>query len=213
MGALESVLSLVVTCSPIIGCNNAPKQMTLAERWPGQNPEQMRPDLIMVGDSIIEAWRYPGALNHGKGGQTSSDVEKYFDLDVLAFNPRAVLIGGGINDLRYGKSIDAIVQSRLNMARKAQGRGIKVYFGNVTPYDPSSPMCGPASNFAKIGGKAAQLNVVLSKICDTGLCTMLDMNAAIGGSFDGRLWSDCVHPNTEGNALFSAALAAILHAF
>ena len=209
MGVIESVLSVVVACSPVIGCNKTPRMMTLAERWPGQNPEQMsRPDLVMVGDSIIEAWHHPGALNHGKGGQTSSDVEKYFDLDVLAFNPRAVLIGGGINDLRYGKSIDAIVQSRLNMARKAQGRGIKVYFGNVTAYDATSPMCGPASNFAKIGGQVAVLNAVLAKICATGACTLLDMNSAIG-PFDSSLWQDCVHPNSQGNARFDQALNSV----
>lgn len=100
--------------------------------------------VVMLGDSIIENWAsnangfFPGKpyVNKGITGQTTSQIAKRFDRDVLALKPSVVVLQGGINDMN--ESVSATTVSRIErnfsaMTDKAKAKGIRVVIVSVFP--------------------------------------------------------------------------------
>ncbi len=108
--------------------------------------EEKDVDIVFVGSSSIRKWgtlaedfaEYD-VVNHGFGGSKVADTTYYFDRLVTAFNPEAVVIFAGTNDIHgmtnSSKTSDAVYKLVMQMHKKAQQElpGIPVYYISISP--------------------------------------------------------------------------------
>ena len=108
-------------------------------------PGQVR--VVYVGDSRIDNWSAPPApetcqvVNRGIGGQTTEQVFLRLDRDVLALEPRVVVLQAGVNDLRtlglfpgHEEAIVARCASNLRaIVERLRARGVVVVVTTIFP--------------------------------------------------------------------------------
>ena len=113
--------------------------------------------VVFMGNSITDAWAksfptmFPGKSYVGRGisGQTTPQMLVRFRQDVIALQPKVVVILAGINDIagNTGPSTQAMIADNLmSMTEIAKANGIRVVLSSVLPaYDfPWRPGIGPA---------------------------------------------------------------------
>src|SRR5689334_12181267 len=109
---------------------------------PAPAPGEAR--VVFMGDSITELWdRDPGKffaskgyIGRGIGGQTTPQMLIRFQQDVVALNPKVVVINAGTNDIagNTGPSTLEMIEDNLaTMTELAQAHGIKVVLSAVMP--------------------------------------------------------------------------------
>ena len=110
-------------------------------------PEEKR--VVFFGDSITDAWPlpeyFPGKpyVNRGIGGQTTAQMLVRFQQDVIALQPKAVVILAGTNDIAGNTGpvrIEDIEANFASFAELAKANGIEVVLSSVLPvhnYTPS----------------------------------------------------------------------------
>ncbi len=125
--------------------------------------------IVFLGDSITEMWKLirpeffenPHYVNRGIGGQTTPQMLLRFPRDVVALQPKAVVILAGINDIA-GNTGDAEVNDIFGfisaMSSLARESGVQVILCSVLPAIdfPWSPGRGPAQ-------KVVALNALLQE--------------------------------------------------
>lgn len=100
--------------------------------------------VVFMGDSITDGWgrRYgkffPGKpyINRGIGGQTTPQMLLRFRADVLAHQPKAVVILAGTNDIAGNTgpmTLEEIEGNLETMSELAKLHGIKVVLSSVMP--------------------------------------------------------------------------------
>ena len=102
--------------------------------------------VVFMGDSITDNMHnaqrfgpfFPGKpyLNRGIGGQTTVQMLIRFQPDVIAMQPKAVVIFAGTNDIAGNLgpvSLESVEDNLAAMATMAKGAGIKVILASVTP--------------------------------------------------------------------------------
>ena len=108
---------------------------------PPVEPDQQR--VVFYGDSITDAWGhgadfFPGKpyVNRGISGQTTPQMLVRFQQDVVALQPKVVVILAGTNDIarNTGPATLRMIQDNIQaMTELAQLHGIKVVLCSVTP--------------------------------------------------------------------------------
>jgi len=82
--------------------------------------------LLFVGSSTIRMWKletsWPGeeVLNNGFGGSTLPDAIHHFEALVATYEPRAVILYSGDNDLSRGRSVSQIIEDFKTFATLSQ---------------------------------------------------------------------------------------------
>ena len=85
--------------------------------------------VVFMGDSLTEAWHFeaPGGvfaakpyINRGISGQTTSQMVLRFHQDVIALQPKAVVILGGTNDIAGDTGPMALKDIEANLAAMAE---------------------------------------------------------------------------------------------
>lgn len=102
--------------------------------------------VVFMGDSITDNMHntqrfgpfFPGKpyLNRGIGGQTTVQMLIRFYPDVIAMQPKVVVIFGGTNDIAGNLgpvSLESVQQNLAAMADMARGNGINVVMASVMP--------------------------------------------------------------------------------
>jgi len=98
--------------------------------------------VVFMGDSITDGWGrkygkfFPGKpyVNRGIGGQTTPQMLLRFRADVLALDPKAVVILAGTNDIAGNTgpmTLEAIEDNLMSMAELAKAHGIRVVLSSV----------------------------------------------------------------------------------
>jgi lysophospholipase L1-like esterase len=170
-------------------------------------PEEKR--VVFFGDSITDAWPlpeyFPGKpyINRGIGGQTTSQMLVRFRQDVIALQPKAVVILAGTNDIAGNtgpERIEDIEANFASLAELAKVHGIEVVFSSVLPvhnYTPESQ-----ESFAqRPPEKIVELNRWLKAYCAAHGCRYLDYFSALAdknGMLGKELADDGLHPNRSG---------------
>jgi lysophospholipase L1-like esterase len=121
------------------------------KRYAAQNatvkpPEAGEKRVVFMGDSITDNLNntqrfgpfFPGKpyLNRGIGGQTTAQMLLRFYPDVIALQPKAVVIFGGTNDIAGNLgpvSMQSIQDNLAAMSDIARANGIKVIMASVMP--------------------------------------------------------------------------------
>lgn len=169
---------------------------------PGENR------VVFYGNSITEGWaryfaaEFPGKPYIGRGisGQTTPQMLVRFRQDVVALQPKVVVILAGTNDIAGNtgpSTIEMIEDNFASMAEIAKANHIRVVLSSVLPvYDyPWRPGLQPAP-------KIIALNAWLKNYAAShGGVVYLDYYSALAdgrGGMKSNLASDGVHPTEAG---------------
>ncbi|HWH83379.1 MAG TPA: SGNH/GDSL hydrolase family protein [Burkholderiaceae bacterium] len=167
--------------------------------------------VVFLGDSITDAWGrwagefFPGKpyVNRGISGQTTPQMLLRFRADVIALDPRAVVILAGTNDLAGNTgatTLDEIEGNLRSMAELAHAHGIRVVLASVLPvHDHAEPVSA-----TRPPAKILALNAWMRGYAQQHGLVYLDYHAAMvepDGSLRRELSDDGLHPNAAGYAV------------
>jgi lysophospholipase L1-like esterase len=178
--------------------------------------------VVFYGNSITDGWAryfptmFPGKPYIGRGisGQTTPQMLVRFRQDVVALQPKAVVILAGTNDIAGNtgpSTLEMIEDNFMSMVQIAKAHHIHVVLSSVLPvYDyPWKPGLEPAP-------KIIALNTWMKKYANDVGETYLDYHSVMADSRGGlppTLASDGVHPNDAGYHIMAPlAEAAIARA-
>ena len=178
--------------------------------------------VVFYGNSITDGWArhfpamFPGKPYIGRGisGQTTPQMLVRFRQDVVALQPKAVVILAGTNDIAGNtgpSTLQMIEDNFMSMVQIAKAHHIRVVLSSVLPvYDyPWKPGLQPAP---KIIALNAWMKQYASDVGETYLDYHTVMADARGG-LPPTLASDGVHPNDAGYRIMAPlAEAAITRA-
>jgi lysophospholipase L1-like esterase len=187
-------------------------------------PPTKLPRVVFLGDSITDAWRlneyFTGRdfVNRGIGGQTTIQMLARFRQDVVALNPKAVVILGGTNDIAAGISANQIEENLAMMGDLAKAHGIKPVFASILPvsdyhkdadlHNEMTPNRPPAT--------IQSINSWIRTYCQSQGFGYMDYYSVMvdsAGLLQSDLSDDGLHPNAKGYRVMSpVALEAIGHA-
>ena len=164
--------------------------------------------VVFMGDSITDGWgrRYgkffPGKpyFNRGISGQTTPQMLLRFRADVIALQPKAVVIFAGTNDIagNTGPSTLEMIEDNLaSMTELAQAHGIKVVLSAVMP------TCDYIQNQSerRPNSKIIELNNWMKSYAAKHNATYLDYFTATlddQGALKKEMTFDGLHPNDAG---------------
>lgn len=125
-------------------------------------PEEQR--VVFMGNSITESWaadtagiiyQNPQYIGRGISGQTTPQMLIRFRPDVIALQPKVVVILAGINDIAHNTgpmTVEETAGNIFSMAELAHANGIKVVLCSTLPaYDfPWRPGMAPAQKVVRL---------------------------------------------------------------
>jgi lysophospholipase L1-like esterase len=170
-------------------------------------PEQGKPRVVFLGDSITQNWARGrpefftanGYVGRGISGQTSPQMVLRFHQDVIALKPAAVFILAGTNDIAENTgpiSDEQVIDNLTAMVEMARAHRIKVVVGSVTP----------ATYFfwkseAQPTAHVMALNEKIKAWAKSEKITYADFWSAMAmpdGTTNPAYANDSVHPNSVG---------------
>jgi lysophospholipase L1-like esterase len=174
--------------------------------------------VVFMGDSITDNWKiegtagyFPGKpyINRGISGQTTPQMLVRFRQDVIALQPKVVVILAGINDIAGNTGPMTLEQTEDNLASMAElavAHHIRVVLCSVLPaFDfPWRPGMVPAP-------KVLALNAWIKAYAAEKGHVYVDYHAAMKDSRDGlpaALSQDGVHPLPAGYAVMAPLVEA-----
>ncbi len=185
------------------------KRFRAADRRLGPPPPGIE-RVVFLGDSITEGWNlaqfFPGKpyVNRGISGQTTPQMLVRFWPDVIALQPKVVVILAGTNDIagNTGPTTPAMIQDNLMaMADLAKANGIRVVLASILPAAayPWKPGIDPRTEIVA-------LNDWMRETCAREGYVYLDYYSAMVNPDQGmkkELTIDGVHPNAAGYAVMA----------
>lgn len=181
--------------------------------------------VVLMGDSITDNLHntqrfgpfFPGKpyLNRGIGGQVTGQMLLRFYQDVIALQPKAVVIFGGTNDI--GGNIgpvpmEAIENNLAAMADLAGAHGIKVILASLTP------VCDIPGKAPMTTGRPPESIVTLNRwikdYASNHNLVFLDYYSATvdsKGFFRAELTEDGLHPTAKGYEIMNPLLETAIH--
>ena len=164
--------------------------------------------VVFMGDSITEGWHFdaPGGVfaakpyvNRGISGQTTPQMVLRFHQDVIALQPKVVVILAGTNDIAGNTGPMTLEETEANiaaMAEMAEANHIRVVLCSILPaYDyPWQPGLTPAP-------KIDAINVWMKEYAAEHRHVYVDYHSAMKDARDGlpaSLSKDGVHPTQAG---------------
>jgi lysophospholipase L1-like esterase len=163
--------------------------------------------VVFIGDQITEFWGrgaekfFPGKpyFNRGIAGQTSPQMLVRFRQDVIALQPKAVVIEAGTNDiagLTGPGSRGNIADHIMSMTDLARANGIRVVLASILPVCD----CGRDQTSARSPVRISDVNAWMKGYAATAGAVYLDYYSALadGRAFRKDLTVDGLLPNDAG---------------
>ncbi len=184
-------------------------------------PSKFELRVVFMGDSITDAWIspefggfFPGKpyVDRGISGQTTPQMLIRFRPDVIALQPKVVVILAGTNDIAGNTgpmTVEQIEASLVSMAELAKMNKIRVVLASVLPvsnygHDRQGNPLDMRIN--RPPEKIVQLNAWIKKYAEVNGHTYLDYFSAMvdpQGLLQQDLSEDGLHPNAKGYAVMS----------
>jgi lysophospholipase L1-like esterase len=184
-------------------------------------PAKFELRVVFMGDSITDAWVspeyggfFPGKqyVDRGISGQTTPQMLIRFRPDVIALQPKAVVILAGTNDIAGNTGPMTLGQIEANlasMAELAKANKVRVVLASVLPvsnygHDRQGNPQDMRTN--RPPEKILELNAWIKKYVAENGHTYLDYFSAMAdeqGMLQRDLSEDGLHPNAKGYAVMS----------
>jgi lysophospholipase L1-like esterase len=184
-------------------------------------PTKFELRVVFMGDSITDAWIspefggfFPGKpyVDRGISGQTTPQMLIRFRPDVIALQPKVVVILAGTNDIAGNTgpmTVEQIEANLVSMAELAKTNKIRVVLASVLPvsnygHDRQGNPLDVRIN--RPPEKIVQLNAWIKKYAEANGHTYLDYFSAMvdpQGLLQQDLSEDGLHPNAKGYAVMS----------
>ncbi len=175
--------------------------------------------IVFFGDSITEFWtplnstifQNTNHINRGISGQTTLQMVKRFQQDVVELHPKLVIILAGINDIAENTgpiTVEAIFQNITSMVDLALNNTIAVVLCSVLPSNSISWKTNIAPS-----DKIIQLNQLITSYAEHHKIAYIDYYQAMvdnKNGLDSRYGDDGVHPNLEGYSVMEQLILKIL---
>ena len=163
--------------------------------------------VVFMGNSITQGWSQympemfdnQNYINRGIGGQTTPQMLLRFRQDVIALQPKIVVILAGTNDIAGNtplKDLETVAGYLFSMAELARAHDIKVILCSVVPAAEYPWRKGKSPDT-----KIPQLNKMIQDYCDVNDAHYLDYFSAMTDGKNGLIESygyDGVHPDEDG---------------
>jgi lysophospholipase L1-like esterase len=175
-------------------------------------PRAGEPRVVFMGNSITELWaplfasQFPGKPYVGRGisGQTTPQMLLRFRQDVIALQPKVVVILGGTNDIAGNtgpSSLEMIEDNLASMTELAQAHGIRVVLGSVLPvFDyPWRRGLAPADRIVALNAWMKSYAARVGAVYADFHTPMADARRGLPP----ELSRDGVHPNEAGYAVMA----------
>ncbi|MBR5854950.1 MAG: SGNH/GDSL hydrolase family protein [Paludibacteraceae bacterium] len=182
----------------------------------GENRKKMkRPEAVLMGNSITDNWAkfHPeffaenNFVGRGISGQVTAQMLSRFQADVIALNPKKVIIMAGTNDIAMNNgyiSHEQILQNIQSMCELAKHNRIKPILCSVLPAAAFRwrPNMTPAEDIK-------QLNEMIKAYAKSNRIKYIDYHSALvdeHGGLPKKYAADGVHPNMDGYAIMESIL-------
>jgi lysophospholipase L1-like esterase len=183
--------------------------------------------VVFMGDSITDSWQnpkfggfFPGKpyVDRGISGQTTPQMLIRFRPDVIALQPRVVVILAGTNDLAGNTgpmTLEAIEDNLAAMADLAKANSIKVVFASVLPVSDYEQRDGKpiVRTTQRPPEKIKALNEWMKTYAANNKLTYLDYYSAMiddKGFLRDELSEDGLHPNAKGYEIMAPLAEAAI---
>lgn len=184
-------------------------------------PAKSEQRVVFLGDSITDAWSmpvyggfFPGKpyVNRGISGQTTPQMLLRFRPDVIALQPKVVVILAGTNDIAGNTgptTLSAIEDNLASIADLASEHGINVVFASVLPIsDYGQTVKGEPiiQTTRRPPAQILELNAWSKRYAANNGHTYLDYFPKMvdeNGMLKKELSEDGLHPNAQGYAIMA----------
>jgi lysophospholipase L1-like esterase len=174
------------------------------------------PRVVFMGDSITDIWQQPQFgdffanpryVDRGISGQTTPQMLVRFRPDVIALDPKVVVILAGTNDIagNTGPMTDEEIEGNLaSMSELAHAHGIKVVLASIMPTSAyhTRPGAAPQTTLRPMT-RIRALNDWIRRYADDHGGVYLDYFTPMldgTGVMKEALTNDDLHPNAAGFA-------------
>jgi len=177
--------------------------------------------VVFLGDSITDLWSYPQSggffpgkpyVNRGMGGQTTPQMLVRFRPDVIALQPKVVVILAGTNDIAGNTGpmlLSTIEDNFATMVELARANKIHVVISSLLPvsdYGHTREGAPLVQTERRPPQQILELNEWLKKYAAENDCVYLDYFSHVAdehGMLKRELSDDGLHPNAQGYAIMS----------
>lgn len=191
----------------------------LNQETPPPEPGETR--VVFIGESITKQWGnapsggfFPDKpyINRGISGQTTPQMLIRFHPDVIALEPKVVVILAGTNDIAGNTgptTLRAIEDNLAAMSEMAHAHGIRVVLASVLPvsnYHSRSDGTRVVQTRRRPLEKILALNRSIEEYAITTGRTYLDYHTALAdarGMLRADLSDDGLHPNAKGYGIMT----------
>ncbi|MDE0878102.1 MAG: GDSL-type esterase/lipase family protein [Sphingomonas bacterium] len=184
-------------------------------------PQAGESRVVFLGDSITDRWdlarSFPGQpyVNRGIGAQVTAQMLVRFEQDVVALQPRVVVIFGGTNDVSGFLQVETpatMVANIAAMATIAEANGIRVVLATLLPVNSDRP---DRSYLARERPSATlvAINTAIRTLAREHGYALADYAPALTDTrrqLKSSLTEDGLHPNARGYALMTPVAAAAI---
>lgn len=165
--------------------------------------------VVFLGDSITDFWQleqfFPGKpyVNRGISGQGTGQMLGRMQADVIALQPKAMVLLGGTNDLARGVELETIQNNIQMICSLAEAHGIRPILGAVMPVSDYHTDANPRfkRTVTRPPSDILALNAWMKTFATTRKYVYLDYHQALAdaqGMLGKDLADDGLHPNIEG---------------
>jgi lysophospholipase L1-like esterase len=182
--------------------------------------------VVFMGDSITDLWQQPrfggffpgkGYIDRGISGQTTPQMLIRFRPDVIALEPKAVVILAGTNDIagNTGPMTNEEIEGNLqSMAELAKVHGIKVVLSSITPTSAyhTAERAVPQTTSRPLE-RIKAINDWMKQYAASNGHVYLDYFSAMvdqAGVMKAELTADDLHPNAAGYAIMGPLAEAAI---
>lgn len=155
-----------------------------------------------------ETFCYLKIKNIGRSGDTTAMMIKRFESDVLPFQPKLLLIMGGVNDIREGAQAEAVIKNLETLREKCTANNIIPVFCTLTPMNEEI-MARRGIPFKKSWkAERAKINAWILKNDGVDVSKWLEDNGELRADFT----PDGLHPDLRGKMAIGNAVGNFLRA-
>jgi len=146
--------------------------------------------------------------NLARSGDTTSLMIERFEREVLPFRPKVLLILGGVNDIREGKTADEVIKNLETLQAKCFENNIKPILATLTPMNPK--IIATRKIFLTDKDWQSEQQKVNAWIIRQGGIDISKELCDAEGYLQSKFTFDGLHPDLRGKMLIGAAVEKYL---